>query len=490
VKKLIIVNRLSEWGLPTDGISVAEARDYLTDKKYAEMSNVRVFNLCKNTQYQGIGYYVSLLAEARGHKIIPNLRTLQDFRYKKLMGVLSEDLEELIQKSLKPIRSTAFILSVYFGENVAKHYEKLSRQLYNTFQLPLFKAEFQFKDKWLLNTIRPLGLSEIPEDHADFFKDVAGEYLQKKRYDTARSSKSVFDLAILVNPKEESPPSNRTAIQKFTEAAQKLGFYVELIGKDDFNKLLEFDALFIRETTAVNHHTYRFARKAEAEGLVVLDDPSSILRCTNKVFLAELLQKNKIPTPKSIIIHKENKEKAAEYLNFPCVLKKPDSSFSQGVVKVSSMEEYEQKLSGLLKESELIIGQEFLPTDYDWRIGILNQEIFYACKYLMAKDHWQIYNWADSSDENYGNVECVPLDKVPQEILQTSLKAANLIGSGLYGVDAKFKDGKPYIIEINDNPSMDCGYEDRLIKDDLYHKVMSYFKNKLMQQKLESEKHA
>jgi glutathione synthase/RimK-type ligase-like ATP-grasp enzyme len=58
----------------------------------------------------------------------------------------------------------------------------------------------------------------------------------------------------------------------------------ELIEKEDYGRLAEFDALFIRETTGVNHHTYRFARRAEAEGLVVVDDPQSILKCTNKVY--------------------------------------------------------------------------------------------------------------------------------------------------------------------------------------------------------------
>src|SRR3546814_13790004 len=62
----------------------------------------------------------------------------------------------------------------------------------------------------------------------------------------------------------------------------------------------EFDALFIRETTAVNHHTYRFARRAAREGLVVVDDPLSILRAANKVFLAQLMERHRIPQPKSV----------------------------------------------------------------------------------------------------------------------------------------------------------------------------------------------
>ncbi len=37
-----------------------------------------------------------------------------------------------------------------------------------------------------------------------------------------------------------------------------MGLSTEIITKNDFDRIPEFDALFIRETTAVNHHTYRF----------------------------------------------------------------------------------------------------------------------------------------------------------------------------------------------------------------------------------------
>ena len=31
-----------------------------------------------------------------------------------------------------------------------------------------------------------------------------------------------------------------------------------------------------------------------------------------------------------------------------------------------------------------------MPTDYDWRIGVLDGEPLFACKYKMARGHWQI----------------------------------------------------------------------------------------------------
>ena len=110
---------------------------------------------------------------------------------------------------------------------------------------------------------------------------------------------------------DSDAPSNARALQRFERAAQRHGFAVEQISRDDFGRLAEFDALFIRETTSVNHHTYRFARRAEAEGLVVIDDPESILKCTNKVFLAEILERHKVPTPRTLVVHRGNRSQIA-----------------------------------------------------------------------------------------------------------------------------------------------------------------------------------
>src|SRR5690606_31379053 len=102
--------------------------------------------------------------------------------------------------------------------------------------------------------------------------------------------------------------SDSVALKKFIQAGKKLGVHVELITSDDYMRLPEFDALFIRETTAIDHHTYRFAKKAESEGLVVMDDPTSILRCTNKIYLADLFATDNVPAPKTRILRPEHLE--------------------------------------------------------------------------------------------------------------------------------------------------------------------------------------
>ena len=53
------------------------------------------------------------------------------------------------------------------------------------------------------------------------------------------------------------------------------------------------------------------------------------------------------------------------------------------------------------------------------------------------------------------------------------------MGKGLYGVDVKEIDGKPLVIEINDNPNIDCGVEDVILKDDLYVAVIEALKRRI-----------
>ena len=45
------------------------------------------------------------------------------------------------------------------------------------------------------------------------FKYNAKDFFNKKRHDGARKNLSIYDLAILVNPDDQEPPSNKKAMQ-------------------------------------------------------------------------------------------------------------------------------------------------------------------------------------------------------------------------------------------------------------------------------------
>jgi glutathione synthase/RimK-type ligase-like ATP-grasp enzyme len=286
---------------------------------------------------------------------------------------------------------------------------------------------------------------------------------------------SRYDIALLYDPGDKTKPSNDRAIENLIKAGNSQRVGIDIISKDDYGRLAEYDALFIRTTTGVNHYTFRFARRAVAEGLVVIDHPDSILRCTNKVYLAELMKKHSIPTPRTLIVHRKNRSSVLSTLGLPCIIKQPDSSSSMGVVKVEDDQQLYEILERFLSKSEMVIGQEYMPTDFDWRIGMLDNQPLFACKYFMAHRHWQIARRDRTGRVYYGNTEATVLEDVPPKILRTAINAANLIGDGLYGVDLKEIDGKCYLIEINENPNIDAGDEDTVGGNAIYDTIIASF---------------
>lgn len=480
MNKYIVVEDLRSWEDLPENVKIISARDYLTNPEYAQIKKVRIFNLCENYSYQSIGYYVSLLAEARGHVALPAVKNLVDLKDLILVRMVCDEFDELIQKSLKNLRSEQFILSVYFGQNVAKKYKELSTVFHRYFQIPLMRIRFKYSGKWMIEGIRAISVSEVPEDHRNSLKEFMDQYFARRNYPVARPAGPSHDLAILVSRDDPAPPSNTKALKKFVETAEKLNFRVEMLQPEDFSRLSTFDALFIRMNTEVHNGAYAFSRKAEQEGLALIDYPSAILRCCNKVYMAEALENAGLKKPKTLILHRENREDVIKSLGFPVVLKSPDSSFSFGVKKAETESEYFPMIDAMLEHSELIIAQEYLPSEYDWRIGILDQQPLFACRYYMARDHWQIYNWeARKKDDQDGNVEALAIEEVPDGILKTAMKAAKLMGDGLYGVDLKEVAGSPVVIEINDNPNIDFGVEDGYYGEKIYQKIIRAFKERI-----------
>jgi len=473
----IIVEDPKSWNLKVPGVEVVKARDYLADERYSTAGTAKVLNCCYYYHYQSTGYYVSLVAAARGHYPMPSVQALQDMRHNVVIRRASHNLTMQIQRSFKTVHGDTFELSIYFGKNVAHRYSTLSKMLFNLFPLPFFRAYFiKEKGEWLLDDVRIIAVRDIPEHHRSFVMEQISGYIGRHTWKRRGKQQPYhYEMAILNSSEDKTPPSNPQAIKKFCRAAERNGVGIEIINRYDYAQLDRYDALFIRDTTAVNHYTYRFARRAESVGLVVIDDSLSILRCANKIFLTELMRRHGVNTPKSLIISKHTAHKVKEAIGFPCVLKIPDSSFSLGVYKFESQDEFHSALDTYFKESELLLAQEYIPTEFDWRVGILNRQPLFVCRYYMADQHWQIYNHHTPNGTDCGMADTLPVNAAPKRIITTALRAAGTIGDGLYGVDIKEVKGRPCVIEINDNPNIDAGIEDEVLKDALYDTVIREF---------------
>ncbi len=478
IVNLIVSDTPAELDIDVDGVELISADDYLTQPRFQDISSARVFNLCSTYRYQSAGYYVSLLAEARGHRSIPSVSTIQDFQSRSIIRSMTDEMDDLVQRVLSPHTDKEFALDIYFSRSLEKPYSELASKLYRMFPTPLLRVGFmRVKTKWLINRIRPLSVHKIDPALRPAIRKLAQSFFTRKRFHQARIRNYAYDIAVLYDPKENEPPSSPATLKRFCRIAEQMNIYMELITRNDADRLGEFDALFIRQTTSVNHYTYQLSRKAYAEGLIVIDDPWSILRCANKVYLAERLAQERISTPKSWILDRNwliNGQ--LEALPLPLIVKEPDGAFSRGVTKVSELAELRQTVQSLLKKSDLLLAQEFMPSPFDWRVGILDRKPLFACQYHMAAGHWQIVNWETTRKKDlWGAHRTFAIEEVPPTVLKMAIRAANLIGDGLYGVDIKEINGKAYVIEINDNPNIDLGVEDQVLKNELYRRIVQSF---------------
>ena len=480
---LIVVDQPKAWPFDviapeSEGVEIVASRRYLTDARFAALPRTKVLNLCRSYRYQTFGYYVSLLATARGHRPIPSIETIQDLKLPSIVKAAAGDVADAVERTLAGIEGSKLEFTLHFGRAADSRFDRLGAAIFGRFPAPFLRVAFTRNGHWSLDGLRVIGASDVPDSERAFALQQAKRFFERPPRSRRPRNTPRFELAILRDEKEAMPPSNEKALRRFMQAAGALGIHAEFIGRDDYGRLAEFDALFIRETTAVNHHTYRFARRAAADGLVVIDDPESIVRCGNKVYLAELLARHRLATPRTVVISRDTAGLVANEIGFPCVIKQPDSSFSRGVVKYETKQDFEAAVPTLFDNSDLLIAQAFVPTEFDWRIGVLDGQPLYACKYFMARKHWQIVKREGSRVEP-GNAETLPVDKAPASVVSLAVRAARLIGDGLYGVDLKVLDGKAVVIEINDNPNIDGGIEDAILGDFLYERILRDFADRV-----------
>lgn len=471
---LIVTDQTSDWQQYFPSEQVVSVDQYLSaDWITARHKSVQVVNLCRDYDYMSSGYYCSLMAEARGHRVIPRVMAINDINQPLLM---SSDLLKLA-KGFNQLETLT--CKIHFGRTAEKGLEKLAKRLFEKFMVPVIKLELSKHDgQWHIRSIAPFPFQELEDKEQDFFIESLELFSTKIWRKPKQEKQARYDIALLVDPEEKMPPSDPAALRRFKRAASRLGMNLETIHPDDISRLGEFDGLFIRATTNISNYTYRFAKTAEKLGLIVMDDSESIMKCTNKVFLTELLQRNNVPAPDGVILQAFNpewKKELLQRLDFPMVLKIPDGAFSRGVVKVKTEQELEQEAAALFEKSALILAQAYMPTDFDWRIGVMNRQAIFACKYMMSRGHWQIYQHHKSGRVSSGGFETLDLKQVPRNVVDVAVKASNLIGSGLYGVDLKEIDGQVYVIEVNDNPSIDHQVEDGFLGDLLYDRVMTEF---------------
>ncbi len=498
----------------TPGVQRVSAADFLSGK-VATPAGATVVNLCEECGYLSTGWYVALLTEARGALPLPEAALLEQSRDRRTrdralreegLDLLDSDevasrLRDMAAAGLPPCEGVPVVddpdepvpraprpqeqlrFRVLAGRPSPAEppvggpsLSRLARRIFAAWPLPLAQVELVHDGgHWRIVDLSPLSLGDLDDDD----RAVLLAALSKVEVEAPAPFEAMPSLAVLWSGADVACASTSETIDRLGRVAARRGLRIERIGLEDLDRLGEHDALFIRVLTGVDQPSWRFATRAEALGMPVIDHPTSIVRCGNKVYLHELMTRAGLATPPSVIFGREATwEQLSDQLGTPIIVKVPDGSFSTAVFKVQDAADFASRVPPLLERSPLLLAQGFLPTAFDWRIGVLDGRVLYAARYHMVRGHWQIRALKGSS-VRFGRVEAVPRDKVPAAVKKLAIASAELIGDGLFGVDLKETDAGPVVIEVNDNPNLDVGYEDAAEGDQIYEELVRWFQRRL-----------
>jgi glutathione synthase/RimK-type ligase-like ATP-grasp enzyme/gamma-glutamyl:cysteine ligase YbdK (ATP-grasp superfamily) len=519
---VVVTDRADVAAVPDE--LVTTAREYIEGGAGATQANRLVVNLCRTLGYGTDGYYVSLLADARGQQVLPRLETSAGvadayarFRALQEAGIPTVDAAELAVRRraaggeppggddaaedpeglgptpllreagrLRPARADECVdIAVCFGATTDSRFTALAAGVFRVWPAPLLRVRVLHEEaQWKVAGVSHASPALLAAGERSLLVARLTGGLRSLRRGTPGTRQLRASIAVLLDPFDPFSASSPETMDRLEAVAARLNVHVARITAADLRRLPEYDALFIRSLTGVTLPSFQFALRAEALDMPVIDDSQSIIRCGNKVFLEELLRREGVPLPRTTIITAHTPWAQAAELGVPFVVKSPDGSFSAGVHKVSTPAEYEARCREMLHHSPLLIAQEWLPTEYDWRITVLDGQLLFAARYYMAHGHWQIRT-EEGGVERYGKVDAVARDSAPRDVVSVALRAAQLIGRGLYGVDLKESPRGPVVIEVNDNPNLDAGYEDAADGDVIYEDLVRHFLSRIEEETAE-----
>lgn len=504
------------------GFPVVTADRYLQGDDPGTLEDGRtVVNLCRAYGYLSKGYYVSLIAEARRQRALPPLeamegvnnpfsyfRALQEAGVKTLdyrvqpgrrrvmprrvalgeaaegvaggepgSALMARDEGDRIRfERSAPGREEGGWLDVTsaFGFVPDRRFRRHSAAVYRVFPFPLLRLRlYATDDGWRVGQLQAVALPAATPTEVELLAERLARG-PRALAAVAPPPPRHHRLAVLWDPADATAPSDEAALDKLARAGARRGLLVERIGKGDLARLGEYDALFLRTVTAINHVSFTFAQTADTLGMPVIDDPASIVKCSNKIFLYEVFRKHGLAMPDTAVLSPRNWREEVRPLGLPVILKVPDGTFSLAVKRADDEASLEALTRELFRKTPLLLAQRFTPSDFDWRVGILEGRVLWTARYHMAPGHWQIAH-RSSRGTRFGRVEAVPAEECPAAVRELALAGAALIGDGLYGVDIKETPEGPVLIEINDNPNLDAGCEDAVEKERPYEAIVACF---------------
>lgn len=213
----------------------------------------------------------------------------------------------------------------------------------------------------------------------------------------------------------------------------------------DGKYLKNYDIFIVRPSVLeeVDLHV-TLVSQMEMKGILLFNKYQSILNAKNKIKTMQILDHNRIPIPKTVLVHRaEDLAQATKFIGgFPVIVKRPVGSFGHGVMIVESMRALQSVLTW---EEPVYLLQEYVKYSKgrDIRIFVINGKIMGAMMRAAKKGEFR-------SNIGLGGTGTV-VEITPEEE-SIAVRGVQALGLAYGGVDViRSKEG-PVILEINSNP--------------------------------------
>src|SRR5262245_44446168 len=95
---VIVVDQTKDFTNSDTPHQVIITIEYLERTRLYARARPKLVNLSRSYAYQSKGYYASLLAEARGHRVVPTVETMLELREAKLYEQALPELENELNR--------------------------------------------------------------------------------------------------------------------------------------------------------------------------------------------------------------------------------------------------------------------------------------------------------------------------------------------------------------------------------------------------------
>lgn len=244
------------------------------------------------------------------------------------------------------------------------------------------------------------------------------------------------------------------------EAANKQSIHTKVLKNNELLSYLSTDKvklLYDNETNLPDFVVFTdkdiyLAKQLEELGVRLFNSSSAIEASDDKIISYQLLAKNNLPIPKTIIAPKvfyshhevdfAFADAVANTLSFPLIMKEAFGSFGEQVYLIHNFEEMIDQIKEL--KDKPYVFQQFIRSSYgrDVRLQIVGDQVI-ASMLRYSENDFRANVTAGGQMKQYEPTE---------EEKQIAAAASKAIGADFSGVDLLFgPDGTPIVCEVNSN---------------------------------------